>query len=322
MKGGIQMSIKRKLFFLTLLSTFLVLSSIYIYKLFIEEKPKVVVVLRILDLQYWEVIKAGAEKGFEDLGIDGKVVATKNGTIEEQMDLLRDVLEEEPDVLVVSPINSEINPILDEFARRHIPILLMNAEDTWEKRTAYIGTNNLDLGSKAGILLAAQLQPGDQVALLGRQTTIEEERIKGAKMSLDTVGIKVVTEKVDLPINDSSAVEEAMKTILREHPDLKGVMTSSDYIAIPALKVTREHGLEIPVTGTDGLTEMLALIKEGSLTSTVAQNPYDMGYLSIEVAIKVIKGEKVQPIIDSGVDIITKGNADQRLKFLNNVLDE
>ena len=198
----------------------------------------------------------------------------------------------------------------------------MNADDTWEKKTAYIGTNNLELGKKAGILLASQLQPGDQVALLGRKTSIEEKRIDGAKISLDTVRIKVVSEKDDLPINDSNAVEEAMEAILQENPDLKGVIASSDYVAIPALKVTQEHGLEIPVTGTDGLTEMLTLIKEGSLTSTVAQNPYDMGYLSIEVAIKVIQGEKVQPIIDSGVDIITKGNAEQRLKFLNNVLDE
>ncbi|HEY4549464.1 MAG TPA: sugar ABC transporter substrate-binding protein, partial [Bacillus sp. (in: firmicutes)] len=293
----------------------------FAYKQFIEEKPKVVVVLRILNMQYWEVIKAGAEKGFKDLGIDGKVVATKNGTIEEQMDILKDVLKEKPDVLVVSPINSEVNPILDEFVKRNIPILLMNADDSWEKKKAYIGTDNFDLGKKAGILLASQLQPGDQVALLGRQTSVEEERIKGAKISLDTVGIKVVTEKVDLPITDSSAVEEEMNAILQEHPDLKGVVTSSDYVAIPALKVTREHGLEIPVTGTDGLTEMLTLIKEGTLTGTVAQNPYDMGYLSIEAALKVTKGEKVQPIIDSGVDIITKGNADQRLKFLNNVLD-
>ena len=315
------MSIKRKLFFLTLLSIFVVLSSYYIYKQFIEEKPKVVVVLRMLDLQYWEVIKAGAEKGFNDLGIDGKVVATKNGTIEEQKELLKDVLKEEPDVLVVSPINSEVNPILDEFAKRHIPILIMNADDTWEKKTAYIGTNNLELGKKAGILLASQLQPGDQVALLGRKTSIEEKRIEGAKISLNTVGIKVVTEKDDLPINDSSAVEEAMEAMLQENPDLKGVITSSDYVAIPALKVTQEHGLEIPVTGTDGLTEILTFIKDGTLTSTVTQNPYDMGYLSIEAALKVTKGEKIQPIIDSGVDIITKGNADQRLKFLQNVLN-
>ena len=169
--------------------------------------------------------------------------------------------------------------------------------------------------------MASQLQPGDQVALLGRQTSIEEERIEGAKMSLDTVGIKVATEKVDLPIIDSNATEEAMKTILQEHPDLKGVITSSDFVAIPALKVIQEHGLDIPITGTDGLTEMLTFIKEGTLTSTVTQNPYDIGYLSIEAAKKITKGEKVQPIIDSGVDIITKGNADQRLKFLNNVLD-
>jgi ribose transport system substrate-binding protein len=315
------MSIKRKLFFLTLLSIFVVLSSFYIYKQFIEEKPKVVVVLRILNMQYWEVIKAGAEKGFKNLGIDGKVVATKNGTIEEQMELLKDVLKENPDVLVVSPINSEVNPILDEFAERQIPILIMNADDTWDKKTAYIGTNNLELGKKAGIVLASQLQPGDQVALLGRQTSIEEKRIEGAKISLDTVRIKVVSEKDDLPINDSGAVEEAMEEILQENPDLKGVIASSDYVAIPALKVTQEHGLEIPVIGTDGLTEMLTLIKEGTLTSTVTQNPYDMGYLSIEAALKVTKGEKVQPIIDSGVDIITKGNADQRLNFLKNVLD-
>ncbi len=249
------------------------------------------------------------------------MVGTKNGTIEEQMDLLKGVLKEEPDVLVVSPISSEVNPILDEFAQRHIPILLMNSDDSWEKKAAYIGTNNLELGKKAGILLASQLQPGDQVALLGRQTSIEEERIEGAKMSLDTVGIKVATEKVDLPIIDSNATEEAMKTILQEHPDLKGVITSSDFVAIPALKVIQEHGLDIPITGTDGLTEMLTFIKEGTLTGTVAQNPYDIGYLSIEAAKKTTKGEKVQPIIDSGVDIITKGNADQRLKFLNNVLD-
>ena len=106
------MSIKRKLFFLTLLSIFVVLSSFYIYKQFIEEKPKVVVVLRILDLQYWEIIKAGAEKGFKDFGIDGKVVGTKNGTIEEQMDLLKDVLKENPDVLVVSPINLRGQPYI------------------------------------------------------------------------------------------------------------------------------------------------------------------------------------------------------------------
>ena len=56
---------------------------------------------------------------------------------------------------------------------KDIPVLLINSDDPWEKKTAYIGTNNLDLGEKAGILMASQLHPGDKVALLGRgQSTI------------------------------------------------------------------------------------------------------------------------------------------------------
>ena len=149
-KRGLKMSIKRKLFFLTLLSIFVVLSSFYIYKQFIEEKPKVVVVLRILDVQYWEVIKAGAEKGFKDLGIDGKVVGTKNGTTKEQIDLLKDVLKEEPDVLVVSPINSEVNPILDEFEERHIPILLMNSDEFMEKENSLYRYQQFRIRKKSG----------------------------------------------------------------------------------------------------------------------------------------------------------------------------
>lgn len=32
-----------------------------------DDKPKVVVVLQDLDTQYWNIVKAGAEKGFESL---------------------------------------------------------------------------------------------------------------------------------------------------------------------------------------------------------------------------------------------------------------
>ena len=68
---------KRKRYLLTIL-IISVISIAFIYKqFFVEEKPKVVVVLKNLDLQYWEIIKAGAEKGFEDFGIEGKVIAPK-----------------------------------------------------------------------------------------------------------------------------------------------------------------------------------------------------------------------------------------------------
>ena len=141
------------------------------------------------------------------------------------------------------------------------------------------------------------------------------DRLKGAKASLEAVGIKIVVEKEGLADDNPKEVEKAMETILQEHPDLKGVVTSSDYIALPALKVIQKQGFEIPVTGGMAITEMLELVETGTLSRALAQNPYDMGYLSVEAALKVTKGQKVNRNIDSGVDIITSNNVEQRFRF-------
>lgn len=314
---------KKRIRYLLIALLISVISIAFIYKqFFVEEKPKAVVVLRTLNIQYWEIIRAGAEKGFKDFGIDGKVMAPKSESVEEQRTMLANVLKERPDVLIVSPINThELIPELEEFVKKGIPVLFIHTDDDWKNTTAYIGSNNLDLGKKAGLLLASQLQPGDKVALLGREASIDHKRLIGAKASLEDVGIKIATEINGLSINNPEEIEKRMEIVLQEHPDLKGVITSTDYIALPAIKAIQKQGLEIPVTGTDGITAMLELIEKGTLSSAVVQNPYDMGYLSIDTALKVIKGEKVNKHIDSGVDFITKGNAKQRIDFLNRVLN-
>ena len=93
--------------------------------------------------------------------------------------------------------------------------------------------------------MGSQLQPGDKVALLGRQSLFEVDRITGARGSLNAGGIQIVAEYDDLPERNEKldeAVAQVMKSILQEHPDLKGIATSSDFIAIPALKVVQEQG--------------------------------------------------------------------------------
>lgn len=64
----------------------------------------------------------------------------------------------------------------------------------------------------------------------------------------------------------------------------------------------------------------MKIVEAGKLSATVAQNPYDMGYLSVEQAIKAVKGEYIPERIDSGVDILTQDNVKDKLAFLNNIL--
>lgn len=315
---------RKRLFFAFLTLVVVLLAGFFVYKQMLKESPKVIVVIKEEDTEFWEIIKAGAEKGFEDFGIDGKIIAPKNGTPEEQMKILDQALKEKPDLLIVAPLGSDIIPTLEKYNDRNIPVLLMDSNAPWEHKTAYIGTDNLILGEKAGILMASELQPGEKVALIGRrQSFAESDRLIGAKKSLEAAGIQIAVEYGDLKIDNKNAQEmkRVMDDIIKDYPDLNGVITTSDSLALPALKSIQEHGLEIPVTGTDGVSEMLEYIKNGKLSISVSQNPYDMGYLSVETADKVLKGKKVKRNIDSGVDIITKSNADQRLEFYAHILE-
>jgi len=322
-EGRYRMTAIRKRLLLSFLSLFVLLAGIFVYRQMFKERPKVIVVVKEEELEFWEIVTAGAEKGFEDFGIDGKVLAPKNGLPEEQNKILDSALKENPDLLIVSPLGTGVIPLLEKYVDRNIPVLLLDSNAPWERKTAYIGTDNLVLGEKAGILMASELQPGEKVALIGRRESFAEtDRLIGARKSLEAAGIQIAGEYGDLPLGNkiNQEVKKLMGDIIQEHPDLKGVITTTDYLALPALDSIDEHGLELPVTGTDGIRDMLENIKEGKLSISVSQNPYDMGYISVETADKVLRGERVKRNIDSGVDIITKSNAEQRLEFYNNIL--
>lgn len=89
-----------------------------------DNKPKVVVVLKAVDREYWRLFESGANKAFDDFHIDGKVVApdstyqlTKQLT--KQMNILKSVMRENPDALIVTPIQSSpIIPILEEYKKK------------------------------------------------------------------------------------------------------------------------------------------------------------------------------------------------------------
>ena len=47
-----------------------------------------------------------------------------------------------------------------------------------------------------------------------------------------------------------------------------------------------------------------------------------MGYLSVETSAKVANGEEVNKEIYTSIDIVTKGNAQQRLEFYQKALED
>jgi ribose transport system substrate-binding protein len=316
LKRGGELVKKNKAFILIMLIIVVILGG-FITKSLADDKPKVIVVLDNLNIEYWNTIKAGAEKGFRDFGIEGKVLASKNGTDKEIIEILKGIQKEKPDALIVSGQSLSYIPELEKFVNNKIPVLLVSTDLPWVNKTSYIGTNNIDLGETAGAFIASQLQPGDQVALIGGDPnfSVFAERIKGNKEALKEAGIDIAVERLGIS-DEEKTIKNTVTKMLRDYPSIKGVIVTHDTMALEVLKEIKNQGLNIPVIGADGTTEMIDLILNRTIPGTVAQNPYDMGYLSVETALKVTQGEKVDSFIDSGVDIIVEGNAKDRHEFL------
>ena len=59
----------------------------------------------------------------------------------------------------------------------------------------------------------------------------------------------------------------------------------------------------------DDRWDAAASILAGEMSATVAQNPYNMGALGVESVIKLLQGETLDPVIDTGTVLVTAENA-------------
>lgn len=307
------------------LLAFIILLGFIVLFLKAEHKPKVAVVLKTGSEQYWKMVEIGARKAFEDFGIDGEIVATPlkyNKHEEQQLNMLEQALAQNPDALIVAPNESSAIPILEEYTKKNIPVLMVGTDIGWNKQAALIGTDSYVLGKKSAELLISMLQPGDKVVILegDENNPVMVKRIKGAKESFKAAGIKIAVEQHDIGGFDSA--KSAMEIILKTTSDIDGVFANTDEIALGALRAIEEKEAQIPVMGTDGILDILKLIKKGEMDATIAQNTYDMGYISVEQALKAIEKKNVEKKIDVGIDIITKENVQERMDFWDKILNK
>jgi ribose transport system substrate-binding protein len=98
-----------------------------------DGKPKVAVVLKALNSEYFKLMEAGAKKAFEDLEVDGTILAPSNETeVEKQINMLEDLLNRDLDALVVMPSQSDAAiPVLEKYKAKGIPVLLADSDMNW-----------------------------------------------------------------------------------------------------------------------------------------------------------------------------------------------
>ncbi|MBI6546170.1 MAG: substrate-binding domain-containing protein, partial [Cyanobacteria bacterium NC_groundwater_1444_Ag_S-0.65um_54_12] len=139
--------------------------------------------------------------------------------------------------------------------------------------------------------------------VLGAQNLLERDN--GFKRAINPQ-IRVLPQQADN--GDKARAVEIAENVLIAHPEVRAFFTDNA-IAGPgvgqALKSRRREG-KVKLIAMDVTPDLLKLLKEGVADALIAQQPEKMGELAVETLVKAATGQKIPPIIDTGVTVVTR----------------
>ena len=267
---------------------------------------------------YWLTEGNVASAQAQKLGYTATVGASKGDTNTES-NLIDTAITNKAVAIILDPANASgsVGAVKKAIAAG-IPVVLVNAEINQEGLAkAQLVSNNAQ-----GAALGAQQwvksvgQKGNYVELLGAPS---DNNAATRSNGYDTVlsqydDLKKVGSQV---ANwDRTQGHDKMQNLLQAHPDIVGVISGNDEMALGAIAALKEAGKlsAIKVGGFDGSPDAVAAIKAGELQYTVLQPVATFAAKAVDEADSFIKTGKTGATTEKQLFdciLITKANADK-----------
>ncbi|HBW36152.1 ribose ABC transporter substrate-binding protein RbsB [Desulfosporosinus sp. BICA1-9] len=260
-----------------------------------------------LNNPFFVTLKEGAEKAAKDAGADLLVVDARDNTAKQISDI-EDLIQKKVSVILINPTDSAaVVSAVESANKANIPVITVDRASNGGKVVSHIASDNVKGGSMAAEYIMKTLNnKGNLVELQGiAGTSAARDRGQGFHNIVDGKdGVKVVaSQPADF---DRAKGLKVMENILQGNKDIQAVFAHNDEMALGALSAIEASGKKIMVVGFDATDDAVKSVKEGKMAATVAQKPDLIGKTSLEIALKVAKGEKVEASIPVALELVTK----------------
>lgn len=269
---------------------------------------------------HWKSVEAGARKAGQELGVE---IIWKGPMREDdraqQIGVVQQFVGSGVSGIVLAPLdeNALRGPVKSAMSRK-IPVVIFDSALKGEVGTDFISlvaTDNYRGGQLGGEELARLLGGKGKVVLL---RYAEGSASTGARESgfLDVIkrhpGIEVIVDNRYAGATVSTAQDAAMN-LLDKIREADGIFCANESSTQGMLLALRQTGLvgKKKFVGFDTSPALMAALNKGDIEALVAQNPTRMGYLAVTTIVKHLRGEKVEPEIDTGCELVTKANQNE-----------
>jgi len=278
-----------------------------------QPRPKITVILKTSErvVDFWSILEQGILQAAEDFDADVTITGpSKEGNIDEQIDILRRETAKKPDIIVLSAADYErlVEPV-KETVKAGIPVLTVDSFINSDVSASRIGTANYEAGSKLADHLCDILPQGAVIGVLSyvRESSTAIERERGLRD-----GIEENFQVLPTLYNHDDMVQGSKdaEALLQEHPEVSAIVALNEVTARGLLLAISqsEANPEILFLTFDSNLDIIEGIEKGTLEATVVQKPYSMGYQSIKTAVEMVHGSTPPKQIDTGSVLVTAEN--------------
>ncbi len=259
---------------------------------------------------FWESISEGARMAAKENGAELTIWGPDSEReIERAHQLILEAIESRPDAIVLAPISYEETL---KYARMieeaEIPLILIDSIMEEPAGAGLVATDNVEGGFKMGELMRRHATEDTAIGIVGhvKGSSTAVEREQGLRQGLGEYQDQIV----DVVFCDSSfeIAYDITCEMLKKHPEINMIAGLNEYSAVGAAEAVIDMGRadSILMVGFDSSTREIQLLEAGVFEAIVIQKPINIGYLGIEAAAKLARGEKIEENVDSGSVLVTK----------------
>ncbi|MFA9377836.1 MAG: substrate-binding domain-containing protein [Lachnotalea sp.] len=251
-------------------------------------------------LEFWKEMQKGVLSKGQELGIDILTNNEKSNTIEMITGSI-DLIGEGINALIIAPFNPELLPAIVANAQKYkVPVVAIDTGTGGADVVGFIVSDSFGGGVYAGeyalILINKYLIKSKNIAIIKVQKTAKYALMRGEgfKSVMLAYGYIVVAEETANSVESEGY--EVMKSILATYAnDLAVVFSENGTMALGAARAIEEAGKKgiIMLIGFDATPSVINAIKNGLMQGTIAQQPFEMGELGVEIANLALLGKPI-----------------------------
>jgi ribose transport system substrate-binding protein len=266
---------------------------------------------------FWVSVQAGALAAGEKYGVD----VQWNGPAQEteydrQIQIVDSMIARRVDGLAVAATERKaLVRSIDRAAELGIPVTVFDSGVDTDKYMTFIATDNYAAGKIAAHELARLLNGQGTVAVMmnapGSASTMDRERGFDEVLQAEFPKIQVVARQYSQ--SDRSKAMTATENFLTAHPDLQGLFASAEPGSVGAALALKSRGLagKVKFVGFDASDTMIEDMKNGVIDALVVQDPFKMGFESVETLVQKLNGQTPPKKIDLPATLVRRQDLDK-----------